>query len=512
MNISKINVNGTSYNITDTKNTAGSTDSSSKLFLIGATSQAANPQTYSQDTAYVGTDGCLYSGGSKVATNSQVSAFGSNGIIDTHGEGTRSIILDSGNDLYAFYQRGGTCTAYEVETSTTLTSATLAKTSTTVATLSAELFNGFLGYNHGPYSGEKFAVYDLILPSTFSWGSTFYWSFGANSWKPEKMRILVAKDSGDYIQKYTSDSCPVFGKTDISNGSTGYNRIRIVMSKYSRLSLLGVRNWNYAGQRTTFMNRTVDDYVYRSITPAKNNNWSLGTTDNYWKNLYVTNINGVALGSSPKFTDTTYSSKSAASEGTDESLVTTGEKYTWNNKQNKVAKLGSTTKPVYTSAAGTFAECSTYAGGTAVTLNGTSKAANTASFYAPTSAGTSGQILTSNGSGTPSWTAAPISIEYTTIDQAITDINATLAQNALVKVQQTLTSSEKTQVLTNLGISTTIDNALVKTSQSLSSSEKTQVLTNLGIASTQIRNVTVSTADPTSNDGNDGDVWLVYET
>lgn len=50
----------------DTKNTAGSTDSSSKLFLIGATSQAANPQTYSHDTAYVGTDGHLYSDSKQV--------------------------------------------------------------------------------------------------------------------------------------------------------------------------------------------------------------------------------------------------------------------------------------------------------------------------------------------------------------------------------------------------------------------------------------------------------------
>ena len=50
----------------DTKNTAGSTDTSSKIFLIGATSQAANPQTYSHDTAYVGTDGCLYSNSKKV--------------------------------------------------------------------------------------------------------------------------------------------------------------------------------------------------------------------------------------------------------------------------------------------------------------------------------------------------------------------------------------------------------------------------------------------------------------
>lgn len=57
--------------ITDTKNTAGSTDTSDKIFLIGAKSQAANSQTYSHDTAYVGTDGCLYSNGEKVITSHQ---------------------------------------------------------------------------------------------------------------------------------------------------------------------------------------------------------------------------------------------------------------------------------------------------------------------------------------------------------------------------------------------------------------------------------------------------------
>lgn len=50
----------------------------------------------------------------------------------------------------------------------------------------------------------------------------------------------------------------------------------------------------------------------------------------------------------------------------------------------------------------------TLAGGTAVTLNGTSKANSTASFYAPTSVGTSGQYLRSNGSGAPSWTSVLI--------------------------------------------------------------------------------------------------------
>ena len=59
----------------DTKNTAGSSDTSSKIFLVGATSQGANPQTYSHDTAYVGTDGCLYSNSKKVATLGDNNSF-----------------------------------------------------------------------------------------------------------------------------------------------------------------------------------------------------------------------------------------------------------------------------------------------------------------------------------------------------------------------------------------------------------------------------------------------------
>ena len=46
-----------------------------------------------------------------------------------------------------------------------------------------------------------------------------------------------------------------------------------------------------------------------------------------------------------------------------------------------------------------------HAGGTAVTLNGTSKAGSSASFYAPTGAGTSGYYLKSAGSGEPAWQA-----------------------------------------------------------------------------------------------------------
>ena len=65
--------------VTDTKNTAGATDTASMIYLIGATSQGSNPQTYSHDTVYVGTDGCLYSNHSKVATLEDNNTFtGSN--------------------------------------------------------------------------------------------------------------------------------------------------------------------------------------------------------------------------------------------------------------------------------------------------------------------------------------------------------------------------------------------------------------------------------------------------
>lgn len=56
----------------DTKNTAGSTQlGSAKLFLVGASTQTTYGITYSNSNCYIGTDGCLYSGGAKVLTSEQ---------------------------------------------------------------------------------------------------------------------------------------------------------------------------------------------------------------------------------------------------------------------------------------------------------------------------------------------------------------------------------------------------------------------------------------------------------
>lgn len=77
------------------------------------------------------------------------------------------------------------------------------------------------------------------------------------------------------------------------------------------------------------------------------------------------------------------------------------------------SSVGTSTKPVYVAANGRITAGSSYAGGTAVTLNGSSKAASTASFYAPTAAGTSGYWLKSAGSGAPTWNSWSVSNTWT---------------------------------------------------------------------------------------------------
>ena len=86
-------------------------------------------------------------------------------------------------------------------------------------------------------------------------------------------------------------------------------------------------------------------------------------------------------------------------------LVTGGTVYTaLSSYQTKVSALGSTDKPVYISAAGTFSVCSRYAGGTAVTRNGVPRDTMNTSFYAPDGGGTSGQVLVAAGtSNAPTW-------------------------------------------------------------------------------------------------------------
>ena len=89
-----------------------------------------------------------------------------------------------------------------------------------------------------------------------------------------------------------------------------------------------------------------------------------------------------------------------------------GDSVTINNVANATTAsklgsdtVGSETKPIYLSL-GSPVECSLYAGGTKVTLNGVPNGSSAVSFYAPIGAGTSGQILVSKGDKTaPAWSS-----------------------------------------------------------------------------------------------------------
>lgn len=71
---------------TNTKNTAGSTDTSSKIYLIGATSQAANPQTYSDDQVYA-TNGTLQANklSATAGVNANTGNYGAQGGLSLYG-------------------------------------------------------------------------------------------------------------------------------------------------------------------------------------------------------------------------------------------------------------------------------------------------------------------------------------------------------------------------------------------------------------------------------------------
>ncbi len=66
--------NGDIHDIIDTNtlNTTGATQTTDKVYVVGAKEQSANPVTYTNQQCYIGTDNCLYSNGVKVATISDI--------------------------------------------------------------------------------------------------------------------------------------------------------------------------------------------------------------------------------------------------------------------------------------------------------------------------------------------------------------------------------------------------------------------------------------------------------
>lgn len=242
-------------------------------------------------------------------------------VIDTHAEGENTIILGFENELFAFYKRGCTCTAYEVTTNADLTKNDLSsyKTGTTYPKLNENIFNGLNGYNQDwSYNGDNLVVFDLTMPTHF-WSPVFFWSFGSGAWKPAKLRILSTDtrwSDNSYNLKYSSDSAPAYGKVFVGgqrldkdgDNANGVNKLRIVCSKFSRISQFGITDYFTQGLSTVYLSRTIDNSIYRSFTPAADNTYTIGTSSLRWKEVCAVNLYGSLTGNATSATKATQDS------------------------------------------------------------------------------------------------------------------------------------------------------------------------------------------------------------
>ena len=229
----------------------------------------------------------------------------------------------------------------------------------------------------------------------------------------------------------------------------------------------------------------------------------------------VQTINGVTVGANPEFTDTTYKftigsttkgdstngvdlgtlkSETAAANGTTLSLVTTGEKATWNAKTSNVGTVtgvtvgsggtnytptnGIVTIPAYPTTLPANGGNSATVNNHSVNANVPSGAVFTDTTYTFAEGTTNGAFTVTPTNGTTQTVPIHGAISYTETTTGITNLDATLISTALRKTAQTLTAAEQAQVKANIGIP----------------------------------NIIMSTSEPTSSDGNDGDIWLVYES
>jgi len=363
-------VEGKGYKTTDndTKNTAGSTDSSAKLFLIGATSQAANPQTYSHDTAYIGTDGCLYSGGAKVltahqdisgkadksATVSAVAYDSTNKKLTKTINGTTTDIvtvatLKSAMALNNVENKSSATIRGELTSSNVTTAlgftpmnAALKGTGGGVAELDANgkvlasqlpsFVDDVLDYDtlsDFPATGETGKIYVADdTNKTYRWSGTAYVEISASLALGETSSTAYRGDRGKTAYDHASAKGSAFesGLYKITTNAQGHVTAATAVVK-ADITALGIPGSDTNTHRPIQLNGT---QILGDNTTALN--LKAGS------NVSITNSNGTVTIAA---TDTTYSSKSAASGGTDVSLVTTGEKYIWNSKTSNTGTVTS---------------------------------------------------------------------------------------------------------------------------------------------------------------------------
>lgn len=194
------------------------------------------------------------------------------------------------------------------------------------------------------FNGEADVSGDITLGS----GKRIY--FGSTSYYIELVNGNIHTNVGLYSDKFISvrgadpdagggsgASLPVVwaslqGNTDDYKDKT-IHQAHIPTLPVSRIDGLATA---LAGKQPLITDNSKLDYSLLKNTPTIGNGTVTIKQNGNSKGSFTMNQSG---GATINLTDTTYSSLSAASGGTAVSLVTTGEKYTWNNKQAAISDL-----------------------------------------------------------------------------------------------------------------------------------------------------------------------------
>lgn len=271
----------------------------------------ASPATYTKlgyfnSSGDLVTTGSVYEGGTKLS--SKYSAIGhthaaediAGGYLNTQPENGPVLIPFVNNDLAFMLSRGG--------------SIIVQYDGVTQSLDMSGCFDGSPTYGYGiGNSGDYTTItMELTLHRTFSWTNSIYVDFGNSGWRAKSVKIEVMNSNYSedvWTQKYnttTNGSGHIYIVTShqpvgASNTGGGFNKIRYTFSNFNhssifRIAQLGVYNYSSAGSRETYMSRGVDDAIFRSITPAINNTYQLGGTNNKWSSVYATNFYGALTG------------------------------------------------------------------------------------------------------------------------------------------------------------------------------------------------------------------------
>ena len=235
---------------TDTKNTAGSTNSSSKLFLIGATTQGANPQTYSNANVYI-----------SATTNSEGKTY-----YNLYSNNIQVVNLSDpqalSNKTYNGYTLGDACAKGVTDS----TSAGAISTGTNLVTerdvyYGLPTINGSHSYTSGTniYAPTTAGTSDYVLKSSGSGAPTWIAQSSitagkANIWTTERNFTIKDHDSSHS------------GTAVAVNGSKA---ITLLLPSTIKATLSGnASTATSAGKWTTARNFTIKDHDSTNAGPA----------------------------------------------------------------------------------------------------------------------------------------------------------------------------------------------------------------------------------------------------